>query len=69
MPGTRSKRFNSRIIAKVAAPTAKAYQLVLPSITACASSHSSCNGPRPSIGMANILGNWLTSTVNAMPFM
>ncbi|MCY1180451.1 hypothetical protein D9M73_208950 [compost metagenome] len=69
MPGTRSKRFRARISARLPAPTAKLYQLVCPARMALPSVTISRSGPASSIGMANSLGNWLTSTVRAMPFM
>jgi len=31
--------------------------------------HSFLNGPSPSIEKPSSLGNWLISTVNAIPFM
>ena len=46
-----------------------AVQLARPSSTAVAMAHTLCSGPSLSIENPNSLGNWLISTVSAMPFM
>ncbi|MNO07388.1 hypothetical protein D3C81_2295550 [compost metagenome] len=65
----RSKRFRNRISTRLPAPTAKLYQLVSPARTARPRLIISRSGPASSIEMANSLGNWLTSTASAIPFM
>ncbi|MNT41388.1 hypothetical protein D3C72_1777470 [compost metagenome] len=69
MPGTRSKRFNNRISTRLPAPTAKLYQLVSPARIALPRLTMSRSGPASSSEMANSFGNWLTSTVSAIPFI
>jgi hypothetical protein len=68
-PGRRLLFFSSRITANVPAPIANAVQFVFPPRIASAISQRSRKGPCPSIEKPNSLGNWLISTVSAMPFM
>ena len=69
MPGTRLLFLSSRITANVPAPIANAVQFVFPSRIASAMAHRFRNGPSPSIEKPKSLGNWLISTVSAIPFM
>ncbi|MNH17024.1 hypothetical protein D3C79_766770 [compost metagenome] len=60
---------SSRINARLAPPTAKLGQCPWPAIKVCANCHRSRRGPWLSMERPNSLGNWLISTVSAMPFM
>ena len=60
---------SSRITAKLAAPTVKVAQLLMPASTDEPMDHRFISGPSPSIEKTNTLGSWLISTVSAMPFM
>ena len=68
-PGRRLLRLSSRITASVPAPSVNADQFVLPASTPLMSCRISCSGPSASTEKPNSAGNWLTSTVSAMPFM
>ncbi|MCY1372358.1 hypothetical protein D9M69_595590 [compost metagenome] len=59
---------SSRIAASVPPPTAKVVQLAWPASRASARLRISCNGPSLLTEISNSLGNWLISTVSAMPF-
>jgi hypothetical protein len=68
-PGRRLLRLSSRISARVAPPTSSAMALVLPASSACANSQSLRSGSSPATEKPKSFGNWLISTVSAMPFM
>jgi hypothetical protein len=65
----RCQGLSRNITVSVAAPMAKAVQLAAPSSSASPICHRSSSGPSLSIEIPNSFGNWLISTVNAMPFM
>ncbi|MCY1379622.1 hypothetical protein D9M69_673610 [compost metagenome] len=69
MPGTRLWFFSIRITTRVAAPIRNVVQLALPPSTPEPMAHRLRNGPSLSMEKPNNLGNWLISTVKAMPFM
>ncbi|MNE57484.1 hypothetical protein D3C80_1524510 [compost metagenome] len=69
MPGMRLWPLSSRITTRVPAPTMNAVQLVLPSISALAMAHRFRSGPSASMEKPKNFGNWLISTVRAIPFM
>ena len=65
----RGQGLSSRITASVPAPMANAVQLAAPPRTDWPICHRSRSGPALSIETPNSFGNWLTITMNAMPFM
>ena len=68
-PGNRLLRLSSRITASVALPSISAVQFVLPASTACMKPQALFKRPSASTENPKSAGNWLTSTVSAMPFM
>ena len=69
MPGTRGRRFRTRIRASVPAPTESATRFVLPSITFPTIPHACLIGPSAETEKPKSFGIWLSTTVRAMPFM
>ncbi|MCY1364240.1 hypothetical protein D9M69_510360 [compost metagenome] len=68
MPGRRGKRLSRRIATSVPPPTAKVVQLASPAFRAATRLRISRNGPSLLTEISNNLGNWLISTVSAIPF-
>ena len=69
MPGTRGRRFSTRISASVLAPIASATRFVLPAITFSTIPHACRIGPSAETEKPKSFGIWLSTTVSAMPFM
>ena len=69
MPGTRGRRFRTRIRARVLAPTASATRFVLPAATFSTIPDTCRNGPSALTEKPRSFGIWLSTTVSAMPFM
>ena len=69
MPGTRGRRFRTRIRARVLAPTASATRFVLPAITFSTIPNACRIGPSAETEKPKSFGIWLSTTVSAMPFM
>ena len=69
MPGTRGQRFNKSMSASVPAPIANVTTFVLPASSAPTMPHTWRAGPFAVTEKPKSFGTWLSSTVNAMPFM
>jgi hypothetical protein len=69
MPGMRSLRLNSRMIASVPTPMPSVTQFVFPVSTPWMNAHDSWSRPSAWCENPNSFGSWLISTVGAMPFM
>ncbi|MNH10801.1 hypothetical protein D3C72_1032980 [compost metagenome] len=69
MPGRRLNGLSSRISARLPPPTTKLGQWPWPASKAWIRFQVSRSGPWLSTDRPNSLGNWLISTVRAMPFM
>jgi hypothetical protein len=69
MPGTRGRRFRTRINVSVPAPTANAPRFVRPAIICSTMPHACRIGPSAETLKPRSFGIWLSITVSAMPFM
>ncbi len=69
MPGTRGRRFRTRISASALAPIASATRFVLPAVTFSTIPNACRIGPSAETEKPRSFGIWLSITVSAMPFM